>query len=76
MSLFMVEGFSTPPSLEAVAERLGIPLASIDQQFGVVLIDHRSGQYCVQIIDTQAPGTTNLTDSQDGPWSSPPITEF
>lgn len=69
--LVSVEGFSEQPSLEAVAESLGLSSDEIDPSFGVVLIDPRAGKYCVQLKDEPSSHTQLPEDS--GPWSNPPI---
>lgn len=68
--LVSVEGFDEQPTLEAVAKSLGVPQDNIDANFGVVLIDPRSGTYCVQL---KADAPLDSISEENGPWANPPI---
>jgi hypothetical protein len=76
MVLRSVEGFSEPPSIETVAEKLGVSPNAIDQAYGVILIDPSRGMYCVQVREPQPPNKSDTSSPYNGPWASPKIDTF
>lgn len=72
--LVTVEGFDSQPSLDTVADSLGVAVSQIDEQFGVLLIDPVKGMYCIQLKSQQ--GDMRGIDHSHGPWANPPIEPF
>jgi hypothetical protein len=75
-TMMTVEGFMERPSLELIAQKLGISTDDLDPGFGVNLIDPAGGVYCVQVRLGSEMRSLRKFDSSEGPWSSPRIDTF
>ena len=62
-------------SIAAAAKSLGVPVESIDAEFGLVPIDPDRGLYSVKIPSAAVPGGTSGTEFR-GPFSNPRIAPF
>jgi hypothetical protein len=72
-----VRGDDGPPTLESAARQLGVSVADIDPEFGVVLIDPTRGLYSVQVDgDSIADRTGGSEEPYQGPFSNPRIASF
>ena len=50
MTLLTVHAPSAPPTLAAVAHKLGLDSGSFDAEFGVVTLDPNKGLYAVRVL--------------------------
>ena len=62
-------------TVDAAAERLGVPAEAIDPEFGVVLVDPKAGSYAVMVDEDHAGAALERTDVQ-GPFANPRIEPF
>ena len=65
-----------PPTLETAARQLGVDVAAVDAEFGVILIDSKQGLYSVQVDASQLPAEVAGQEAYRGPFSSPRIEPF
>jgi hypothetical protein len=75
-ALMTVQSDDGPPTLEAAARQLGVHPEALDETFGVVLIDPKSGLYSVQVDASQLPSEPETGDDYQGPYSTPRIESF
>jgi hypothetical protein len=64
------------PSLAEAASELGISVADIDQQFGVVAINPAQGLYAVQVKESSVGSADRGGEPYRGPYSNPKIAPF
>jgi hypothetical protein len=65
-----------PPSLESAAKQIGVQVADIDAQFGVVPIDLTNKLYAVQVRADRLPEHFVKKRPYSGPFSEPRIEPF
>jgi hypothetical protein len=74
--LVTIEGTAGPPSLESAAKQIGVQVADIDAQFGVVPIDLANKLYVVQVRADRLPKHFVKKQPYSGPFSEPRIEPF
>ena len=74
-ALMTVRSQEGPPTLEEAARQLGVPVAAVDRDFGVVTIDPKQGLYSVQVEAAHLP-PGQASDEYSGPFSDPRIESF
>jgi hypothetical protein len=62
-------------TVDAAAAHLGVPADAIDPEFGVVLIDPKTGSYAVMVDEDHADAAA-ARDDVSGPWANPRIEAF
>lgn len=70
-ALLSVPGGETAPSLEEAARYLGLPVAALNREFGVVPFDPLQRRYAVEVDPRSLEGVTLPEGS--GPFSTPVI---
>ena len=76
MTLYSLHGFDHPPTLEQAANRLEVPVAALDRDYGVVLLDPKRGSYAVAVKDPAAGPSAGTRPGVEGPWANPRIEPF
>lgn len=76
MALVTIEGEGTPPTLDAAAKQLGVGIADIDAEFGVVLLDPTRRLYSVRVQADRLPAAFGKREPYQGPFSDPSIVPF
>lgn len=64
------------PTLESAAALLGVTVADLDSEFGVVLIDPVHSLYSVRVNADRLPSNLNLRTVVSGPFADVPIGPF
>ena len=64
------------PNLSDVSDLLGVPVCSIDIDFGVVLVDARKKTYAVRVEAEHAERSSKHHQLVSGPYSDPQIGLF
>lgn len=76
MALVTIEGHGTTPTLDAAAMQLGVGIADIDADFGVVPLDSASRLFSVRVRADRLPAAFGKQEPYQGPFSDPPIAPF
>lgn len=76
MALVTIEGHGTTPTLDTAATQLGVGIADIDAEFGVVPLDSTSSLFSVRVRADRLPGTFGTKEPYRGPFSDPSIVPF
>lgn len=76
MVLMTVHGSNGAPSLAQAASELGISIADIDSQFGVVPINPAESLYAVQVKESSVDSGGANRENYRGPYSNPEIAPF
>jgi hypothetical protein len=76
MVMMPVHKSNGAPSLAEAAGELGISVADIDQQFGVVAINPAQGLYAVQVKESSVGSADPGGEPYRGPYSNPKIAPF
>ena len=74
--LMTVELGDRAPTLDKVAEVSGLPLAELDQAYGVVPIDRIKGLFAVQVQEAALANVKEPASDVKGPFSNPRIEPF
>jgi len=75
MAMLLTVELPGAADLEAAAQRLAVPVAKLDAQFGVVPVDPDNHLYSVMVEDDAAPGAS-ARSGVSGPYSNPRIEPF
>ena len=73
MALVTIKNEDSPPTLQSAADLLGVTLADMDPEFGVVLIDPVRKLYSVRVNADRLPPDINLSETVSGPFADVPI---
>jgi len=76
MVMMNVEGWQSPPSIEQVAEQLGLANSAIDAGFGVILVDPENKIYTVRVDKSVLSKNEQQIEGVSGPFSDPKIAPF
>jgi len=76
MVLMTVHGSNGQPSLAQAASELGVSVADVDDQFGVVPINPAEGLYAVQVKESSVEIRRAARGGYQGPYSNPEIAPF
>lgn len=73
--LYTIEWDDGEPNIEQVSRKYGFPLESIDQEYGVVLIDPTNHRFSI-MVDENAVTDISSPNRAEGPFSNPRIEPF
>jgi hypothetical protein len=73
MVLMTVHGSNGAPSLAEAAGELGVPVADVDDKFGVVPVNPDQSLYAVQVKESSIATARTAREGYRGPYSNPVI---
>jgi len=73
--LYTIEWDDGEPTIKQVSEKYGFSIGSIDQEFGVVMIDPSNNRFSI-LVDEDAVLDTSSPNRAEGPFSDPRIEPF
>lgn len=69
MALITIKNVGALPTLESAADRLGVKIADMDADFGVVPIDPVHSLYSVRVNADRLPANLDLSQGVSGPFA-------
>jgi len=75
-ALMTITGGDTPPSLAEAASQLGVAVADLNGEFGVVAVDPDRKLYTVEVRADRLPAQPEGQAPYPGPFSNPRIEPF
>ena len=76
MMLMTVECPAGKPTVESIAQKLGVSADAIDRRFGVIAVDPDRHLYSVRIRADAAVPSYDAKGNYQGPFSNPKIAPF